>query len=809
MIEPFWQDMRYGLRQLRRNRGFAALAVITLAIGIGANTAIFSFVNAVVLSPLPYPNADRLAIIWSGLGDTSRAPASRFELFQIRQRTKQFDQVGGIWVTNGSLPGATQAEQVAEQIKIGIVTSNFLPLLCRKPALGRFFSSEDERSNSPAPVVISHGLWVRRFGSNRAIIGRSIRIQKAWAVVIGVLPENFRFIFPDDASVPTVVDAFYTIPIDPSDPGGPAFLHLLGRLQTGSNLARAQAEANAIATQIHAFDGRVGITNFRLSVVSLQTDDFRAVRGTLLLLFGSVACVLLIGCANLANLLMARARRRQQETITRIALGASTARIVRQLLTESLLLSGIGALGALALGWATVRGILAIRPPSFANVGDVHLNASVLVFTFGLAILTSILFGLAPALSVRRLDLAQNLRSAGRGAGWGRGAWAGFFVCAEVALAFVLLVGTGLLMRTFINVLRVNPGFRPENVFTFRISGSTYGNLHQLQQNLSALAGVQSVAAVSHLPLDDTGNWYDTYWKEGTPVELQNTSMADLRSILPGYFRTIGATFISGRDFSETDDAAHEHVAIIDDILAARVWPHGDALGKRINVSDSPKGPYEFERDWLVVVGIVRHVQYHSLTVIVRPQIYLPFQLAPRPTMVMLIHTAGRVSDLAGSVRKQVALVNKDLAISRVSHLSDVVDTATSESRFASLLATLLAITALLLACVGIYGVLSYAVAQRISEIGIRMAVGADRNQILRMVLTDALVSMLPGVAGGLVLSSVLTPLLARLLFGIKPESPANYTIVVILVLIVTTFAAFVPARRAMRVDPAASLRHE
>jgi len=809
MIEPLWQDLRYGLRQLRRSRGFAALAVITLAIGIGANTAIFSFVNAAVLSPLPYPNADRLAVIWSAVGDTNRAPATRFELFQIRQMTKQFDQVAGIWVTNGALPGLTQAEQVGEQIKIATVTSNFLPLLRTKPALGRFFSSEDERPNAPDTVIISHGLWVRRFGSDPHMIGRSIRLRRGSVMVIGVLPENFRLIFPNDASVPANVDVFNTIPIDASDPQGPAFLHLLGRLHTGSNLSRAQAEANAMATQIHIFDGRAGISNFRLSVFSLQFDDFRAVRGTLLLLFGGVAFVLLIGCANLANLLMARARRRQHETLTRIALGASTTRLVRQLLTESLLLGALGAVGGLAFGWATVRVILALRPPSFTNIGEVHLHATVLVFTFGIAVLTSIFFGLAPALSVCRLDLAQNLRQAKIASGWGRRSWSGFFVSAEVGLAFVLLIGTGLLMRTFVNVLRVNPGFRAENAFTFRITGSNYATLHQLQQNLATLPGVQSVSAISHLPLDDAGNWYDTYWKEGTPVKLQSTSMADLRSILPGYFSTIGATLVAGRDFTETDDASHEHVAVIDDVLARQLWPNGDALGKKINVSDSPKGPYEFQRDWLVIVGVVRHIQNHSLTVMVRPQVFVPFQLAPRPTMVMVIRTTGTVSGLADSARKEVALLRKDVAISRLSPLSDIVDTAISESRFASLLAALLALTALVLACVGIYGVLSYSVAQRLNEIGIRIAIGAERKHVLRMILTDAFGSVLPGVAAGFVLSSLLTPLLAGLLFGVTPESPANYAVIIIVVLIVTAFAAYFPARRAMRVDPVVSLRYE
>ena len=452
--------------------------------------------------------------------------------------------------------------------------------------------------------------------------------------------------------------------------------------------------------------------------------------------------------------------------------------------------------------------MLAFRPPSFSNFSDVKLDGKVLVFTFVVAILTSLLFGLAPVLSVRRLDLARNLREAGRAAGWNKRQWAAVLVAAEVALAFVLLLGTGLLTRTFVNLLRAHPGFRAENVFTFRISGSSYQMLRQLQQNLSAVPGVQSVAAVSHLPLDDTGNWYDTYWKEGAPVEAQNTDMADLRCILPGYFSTIGATLLSGRDFIESDNAAHQHAAIVDDILARQLWPNGDAIGKKLNVSDSPTGPYEFQRDWLVVVGVVRHVQYHSLAAIVRPQIYMPFQLAPRPTMAMVIHTVGVVPDLAASVRNQVALLNKDVAVSHVAPLSEVVARALSESRFASLLATLLSGIALLLAGIGIYGVLSYSVAQRTSEIGIRMAIGAHRAQVMRMVLVDGFSAVLLGIAGGFLLSLVVTPLLAGLLFGVRPGSPANYVLILVLVLVVSVFAAVIPALRAMKIDPLTALRY-
>ncbi|MBV9497847.1 MAG: ABC transporter permease, partial [Acidobacteriaceae bacterium] len=313
----------------------------------------------------------------------------------------------------------------------------------------------------------------------------------------------------------------------------------------------------------------------------------------------------------------------------------------------------------------------------------------------------------------------------------------------------------------------------------------------------------------SHLPLDDTGNWYDAYWKEGASVEAQNSAMADLRCILPGYFSTIRATLLSGRDFTESDDAAHEHVAIIDDVLAQQLWPHGDAIGKKLNVSDSPKGPYQFQRDWLVVVGVVRHVQYHSLAVIVRPQIYVPFQLAPRPTMAIVIRTAGAIPDLAMSARKQVRLLNRDVAVSRIAPLSDLVERALSESRFASLLATLLSAIALLLACIGIYGILSYSVAQRTSEIGIRTAIGAGRGQVMGMVLADGFKSVLPGVAAGFLLSLILTPLLGGLLFGVKPGSVANYSLISLIVLLVSALAALLPARRAMKIDPLTALRYE
>jgi putative ABC transport system permease protein len=801
-LEQFAQDLRFGARSLRKSPGFATVAILTLALGIGANTAIFSVVNAVLLRSLPYPDADRLAIIWSGLGSVNRAVASTYELFEIRQRSKEFDQIGGIWVTNGTLPG----EGDAEQVKVGVVTSNFLSILCPRPAIGRFFQAQDEAPNAPWAVVLSHGAWARRFGSDPSIVGKSVRYGDASAVVIGVLPEDFRFYLP--GGFPSNVDVFYSVPVDGSQPDGPGWLHLVGHLRPGSNLTRAQAEADSIATQIHNWDGNQNITGLRLSVYSLQADDVREVRGTLLLLFGGVGFVLLIACANVANLLLARSTRRLRETTVRAALGASRARLIRQLLTENLLLAGIGAVAALGVGWFALRAILAARPSSLLNFNRLTPDFTVLAFTFLVAILASAFFGLAPLFAAVRLNLTQSLKEGGRSTVEARNRWTAFLVSAEVALGFVLLAGTGLLTRTFMNILRVDPGFRAENVLSFQISTPKYEMLHELQQRIAALPGVQSVSAVSHLPLVEAANWYANYWKQGASEEEQHSVMADHRSILPGYFNTIGATLLRGRDFTESDDAAHLHVAIIDDVLARELWPNEDAVGKKLNVSDSPKGAYQFERDWAVVVGIVKHIQCHSLTVMVRPQIYVPYQLAPRPVSIVIL-TAGAVPDLAASAQAQVAFLNKGMAVSQVAPLTDYLTRARSQSRFVSLLAASLAAIALLLACIGIYGVLSYSVAQRTGEIAVRMAIGAQNWDVLRMVLGQGLTSAAVGLTAGLLLSLILMPLLAGLLFGVTPADPVNYILICGLVLTVSTLAAFLPARHAMGIDPIAALRHE
>jgi putative ABC transport system permease protein len=373
----------------------------------------------------------------------------------------------------------------------------------------------------------------------------------------------------------------------------------------------------------------------------------------------------------------------------------------------------------------------------------------------------------------------------------------------------VLLIGTGLLVRTFGNILQANPGFSADNVWALRVNVPDYKVLREVQRSLTKLPGVQSVSTVSHLPLDDAGNWYDYYWKDGAPAGEQNTVMADDRSVLPGYFDTIGARLIEGRDFTEADDAAHQHVAVVDDILSRQLWPGEDALGKRINVSDSPKGPYQFERDWVVVVGVVRHVQCHTLTAMIRPQIYLPYQLAPRPSMSMVIRTGGAAPDIAVSVRKQIAGLNLNVPITHLEPLSSVIERARAESRFLSVLATLLSVLALQLALGGIYGVLSYSVVLRTSEIGIRMAVGAKRMQIMRLILAEGFVSVALGTATGVVLSVVSMPLLGHLLFGITPDSLQNYGLATTALLLLSGLSMLIPALRAMNINPLTALACE
>jgi predicted permease len=804
-FEQLLQDVRYGLRLLRRSPLFALAAILTLAIGIGANTAIFTVVHAVLLRGLPYPNADRLAIIWTGLGDERRAPASDYEMVQLRERSSRFDQIGGIWVRNSVVPG----EGRPEQVKLGRVTENFLSLLCSKPAQGRLFTADDVQADEPTTMIISYALWQRRFGGDPGIIGRALRVEHGAVTIVGVLPQDFRLIFPDDSSVPPNVDLFMPLGFNSAKPDGPNYLRTIGRLRPGANFAQAKSEFDGIAAQLRRTVPVFDDEKLSLHVAPLQDDDTRNVRRTLLLLFGGVALVLLIACANVANLLLARSSYRMRETTIRAAIGAARGRILRQFLTESVVLGICGGMAAIAVGWCALEGLLALRPESLLRLGSIQLNPVVFAYPLALSIFTGIVFGLAPAFTASGVDLLDGLKNSTRIAGTGNRLPRKVLISTEVALSLVLLAGTGLLVRTFLALLNVNPGFRPENVLTFTTSPGNYNFVHQLQQNLLAIPGAESASLVSHLPLDDSyPNWYDAYYPEGAPPSEQSSALADDRSILPGYFQTIGAELIAGRDFTDADDAAHQHVAIIDDALAKQTWPGQDPLGRKLNISDSPQGPYQFERDWVVVVGVVRHVQYHSLTTMVRPQIYVPFQLAPRPVS-FVVRASAPLADLAAPIREQVAKVDKNAPVARLIALDELVKQARAQNRFVAFLAAALAATALLLASIGIAGVTAFSIAQRTNEIGIRMALGASPRKILHMILGQSLGPVVAGLLVGLASSFALMPLLQTLLFGVEPGDPLTFGAISAFLLVVGTLACYLPALRAARIEPSTALRYE
>jgi predicted permease len=813
-IETVWTDMRFALRMLRKSPGFAAVAILTLALGIGANTAIFSVVNAVLLRPLPYPNAKRLAMIWSTWGKETRGPASGPELIELRNRSRAFEEIAGIWVTGGTITGTVEPEQV----RLALTTANFLPMLAEKPQLGRFFAPGEDRGGAAPLIILTDGLWRRQFGANPGIVGQTTRLNGNNFTIVGVLPRDFKLLFPDSrmADVQVFIPFLNDLEKQNRDTG---YIRMVGRLRRGVTVAQAQSEADSIASQLRGEAKEYAEQSLQLSVLSLQEDDVRSVQPALVSLFAAVVLVLLVTCANLANLLLSRAGSRRHETALRAAMGAERRRIIRQLLTENIFLGCLGGIAALGIGWVALKWILSLQPEGIYLLLAAKLDGWVLAFTLVLSILTGVLFGLAPALSVARGDLLEILKESGEATTTGKSWLRQLLIVSEVSLGCILLVGTGLMIRTFTSLLRVDPGFHAENVLTFQLSfaGSRYGTvasltnfLKELRTNLSAMPGTQSVGGVSHLPLDEgLGNWYSYYWPEAAPVQQQNTVMADHRSTLPGYFRSIGATLLAGREFEDTDDAVHTHVAIVDDTVAEQIWPGQDAIGKKLSVEDSPTGPFQFERESVVVIGVVKHIQAHSLTSKGRGQIYLPVPLAPRPVYSLVVQTTAPMQTFAAYVQQAVKKLDKDMPVSNLRPQMDYVEKARAQTRFVTLLAGALATLALFLACIGIYGVTSYSVAQRNREIAIRIVVGANSADVGRMVLRQSGLPVVVGVVVGLAMAALLTPLLSGLLFGVHPSDPLTYAAISLVLAAVGVLACYIPARRATKVDPITALRAE
>lgn len=799
-LESIAHDIRHGARLLRKHPGFSLVLVLTMALGIGANAAIFSVVDSVLLRPLPYERPHELALIWSTfqLMGAPRAPSSGIQLQAIRDRSKLFQDVAGIWVGNGTLAGNLEPEQV----KIGDVTTNFFSVLGVRPSLGGSFTPEKD-GNGLQEIMLSHGLWQRRFAGDKNIVGKGILLNGRSFTVVGVLSQDFVLAFPVDANVPMNVQAY--IPFQENIYEGPRdlyYIRLLARMQPGVTVAQAQAEQDTVAAQLRSEFSEYNKENLQLNVVQLHQDVVRDIKPALMALFVGAGLVLLISCFNVSNLLLAHASTRRKEIALRVAIGASRMRIARQLLTESLMVCLLGGAFGLGIGWIGLKLLLSIRPEILTRVGSVSINLALVGFVSAITFGCGLIASLAPLLELRKLKLIEPLKEEARStSGRSRQRTRSLLMVSEMALGFVLLVGAGLMIRTLIQLHRVSPGFNPARVLTFEMipaggqSQRRTSFVDHCEQKLAALPGVEAVGAISHLPLDDYPNWYSPYAPEGIAEDQKANLLADYRAVTPGYFQAIGAQLVSGRYFDKHDDAGGRQVVIIDSMLARQTWPVESALGKRLNIERfTDEG---FANGWSEVVGVVEHIKGQSLLKPIRGQIYIPYPQSSREHLSFVLRTSQDPSALAALVRKEINQIDKTRAIAKVRPMDDYVTRALAPTNFTTVLASVFAIVALLLATVGIYAVVSYSASQRTHEMGVRMALGARPASILRLVLKEGLVLTAVGVALGLAGSLALSNYISSLLFGVTSKDPLTYFVMILVIPLASIAACWRPARKA------------
>jgi len=812
-VRTFFSDLHFAARQLRNHAGFTVVGILTLALGVGASTAIFSVLYVTLLRPLPYPNANRLCVVWTVLGREGRAPASGPELLSLGERTGLFEQVGGIWVQTGALTGGREPAQV----RLGWVTSNFLSLLAPRILLGRFFLPQEQGSGRAPVVILSNELWKTRYGSDPAILGSSIQLNGRPFTVVGILPAGFRLIFPDGAAVPPQVDVYSPFQDDlASQPRDQEYIRLIATLRRGIATGSAQSELNNLAAQLRSQFHEYTEQDLHLQILPLQEDATQTVRTPLVALFVGSGLLLLIVCANLAMLLLARANERLSEISLRAALGAKPSRIIRQLLTESLLLSGVGGIAGVPLAFGILRVFLLLLPAGVARNTSMTLNLPALAFAATVSTVCGILFGLAPAWMAREANLISLLRQRTRSSTDAKHTFRQVMIAGEVTLAFILLTCSLLLVRTFFEVLHVDPGFSAKNLLTFRISliGARYSDpeldrrfLVELERCMDSLPGVDYAGFVSHLPFDDSlPNWYDYVWQQGAAKDEQNTLMADHRGASAGFFDSLGAHFLTGRNFDSSDEMSGRRVAIIDDVLAQQLWPGQAAVGKLINVA-AQHG--EFSRAVAEVIGVVKHIDSHSLSLPERGQVYLPYRMASRSNIYFVLRSESSPAYLIPMIRQQVAGLDKDLPVAALIPMDNYLLEARRQSRFLAILFAALAAVALLLSWVGIYGVTANSVTRRTREIGIRIALGASSSNIFKLASTAGLLPILAGAIAGLGLSFGLTPLLSSLLFRVHAVSTPILAGVFLFLLLVGLIATLIPTAKVLRGHLMNALRYE
>jgi len=810
-METIFQDLRYGIRMLLKRPGFTLVAVLALTLGIGANTAIFSVVNGVLLRPLPYTNPDRIVTIWEPSRDGHTLGLTDLEYFDYREQNHVFEEVAAFATGSANLTGSGEPERVVATW----ASAGLFPTLGVEPALGRVFTAEDDKPGGAQVVLVTNGLWQRRFGSDPNIIGQQVSFNGVNRTIIGVMPRSFYFDNKD-------VQLWLPLRLDRADlsPGDRSY-NAIARLRSDVTLERARVEMNSLAAQLaEEYKKRYpkGVNSTQsVNLIPLHDLIVGEIRPALLVLLAAIGFVLLIACANVANLLLARAEARQKEIAIRIALGAGRRRIIQQLLTESVLLSLVGGATGLLLAFWGVEALLAIAPPSIPRTSEVSVDVTVLIFTLGISLLAGILFGLVPGLQSSKVDLHASFKG-GRGSigDRGRRRTRRLLVVSEIALSLVLLVGAGLMIKSFWRLMNVDPGFNPANVLTAQIAlpPSRYPKFQQvdsfykqLLERVEALPGVQVAGTVTALPLGGN-NSNASFEIEGKPRSPDDAPQnADYRMISENYFRAMGIPLLRGRYFLQSDQESAPAAVIINEAMTG-FWSGEDPLGKRINLG-VPGSP------WLTIVGIAKDIKHKGLDLKPKPEMYFLHSqnaygaLGIARAMTVVARTSSGPITLAAPIKSVVHDLDKDLPLARIQTMDQVLSNSVSQPRFTMLLLSVFSVLALVLAVVGVYGVVSFSVAERTQEFGIRMALGANARDVMKLVLREGLIIVSTGVTIGLALSLVVTRLISSFLYNVRPSDPLTYLAISLLLLGVAIGACFVPGRRATKVDPMEALRYQ
>jgi putative ABC transport system permease protein len=806
MLADLWQDLRYGARMLTKQPGFTLIAVLTLAMGIGVNTAIFSVVNGVLFKPLPYDEPEGLVGVWEAPDGTPRNPVNPRNYADWRTQNQVFEQTaaisaGSVNLTEGGEP---------ERLLAAYVTASFFPTLRVRAGQGRVFLPDEDQASKQHAVVLSHRLWQRRFGADPNVIGQTLALDGERYTVIGVMPVGFDLPRRAEMWLPLI----FTDEMLSHTNRGSHYLTTIARLKPGVTVEQASAEMKTIYGRIKQ-QYPAQLAKWSANVFPLLDDTVGEVRESLFILFGAVLFVLLIACANVANLLLARASAREREIAIRSALGAGRWRVIRQLLTESLLLASLGGgLGAL-LGWWGVSSMAGLNLEEIPRLAEAGMDRHALGFTMLVSLLSGIIFGLTPALHATRVNLSQSMKEAGaRSGSGGRPQRARrVFVVSQIALSLMLLAGAGLMIRSLIKLGRVDPGFKTANVLTMNVAlpEPRYSNhapritfYRQTLENVRTMPGVQAAAFISDPPVTGTlGLWLNSFDIEGrsTPAPGRD-SAAYLRWITPDYFRTLNIPLLKGRALTEADTTDRPWVVVIDEAMARRYFPNEDPLGKRLVIYWGERRPRE-------IVGVVGNVRQTALDQEAGAHIYVPYFQTPLRYASLLVRTTAEPLSLAHAVKDAVLAADRDQPVYGIRTMDKIVAESAASRRLNMLLLSFFACVALTLAALGIYGVMSYSVGQRTQEIGLRLALGAQRSDVLRLVLRQGMAFTLVGVGIGLCGAVVLTRWLKKLLFGVSAIDPLTFIAVALLLAGVALIACYIPARRATKVDPLTSLRCE